>query len=173
MGVFLALHKLDEDNLQDVLDEIYGIQTQLENMEGVHPYHRFVSVGATNVAMESLQLWHTVSNNPDHALHRVTFSEQLDNNGFRRNLQGAGLGPSYTSMISMTDLVGFLALCPPVWILSTAISFPLYLIPIPFIGTLLSPFVYIFLVPIVLGHTLFSTAFSGTGWLFLELLSPI
>lgn len=172
--LFLTLDKVDDGNVLDVLKEIDDIANALVDHPDLHhPYHKFVAQAATNVASESLLLWHAVHQDPGHNLYGITFQEEKEEEPQRHLQLTTGIGPTYTSLISSFDLFGFFMMCPPVFLFSTALYFPLNLIPVPFVGAMISPFLMLVLVPIVLGHTFVTTAFSAVAWMSVGLLSPI
>jgi len=76
-----TVESLNEQNIDEVVDQLAGIQNELEKMEGssIEAYQT-LSLAGVSVAIESSKLWHSVVYDRNHNLHKLVV-------GGRRKLQ--------------------------------------------------------------------------------------
>ena len=87
-----VIDSLNEDNLDDVVNMLNTIQTDLENLEDVIPEYQSVGVASLSVAIESAKFWSKVVKDESHPLYSVVNGRKEDD----RRLQTAGSGIDIT-----------------------------------------------------------------------------
>lgn len=166
--MFETVDKIEKDNLDEVIETLTDIQTQVEEMEGVGPYFKYMSHAATGISIESSQLWHRVQNDPEHGLYNITFPDDADDG---RRLQGT---TACENFIPRIDLVGFFVLKPATLAFNFLVGRIPGLIPIPYVGAILFwPVFFVFDFIFLIGYTFMSTAFSTVGMLACKISSTV
>jgi len=110
------IYGLDEHNVDDIVDALTQVQSDLESMKD-DKGHLMGAIASLSVAIESTKLWHNVFTDPEHDLHEtVTFGKrrlQLELPDFDiPEIIEADVTAAISSVVS-TDPVNFFTITGP------------------------------------------------------------
>jgi len=94
-----VIGRLDEHNIEEVVDDLTAMKHEIEDFEGLDEGHKLSTLVGISVAIESSKLWHSVHFDEDHPLHFGAIESHGD-----RRLQ-ANILSKLTGVV-VTDMMG-------------------------------------------------------------------
>lgn len=154
---------LDKDNREEVQTTLKELQKEAECVENVHPYYKFLTVAAMDVALKSTEMWHEMRYGEDTLLRSV---QHLGNDRSLQQVPGFPSLNDCTSVIVFADVVSFLSVYPTGFVLTVFYFIPI-IIPIFLPTIVFTTYVWIFfLVNAFSAFVMASVTASAVAWLF-------
>lgn len=87
-NIVFTIENINESNLDDVLDALTDIESEMTEMTDIKKVHQIVGLTGASIAIESTKLWHTVFHDTEHPLNGLmNLNNSNDSNRRSRNMQ--------------------------------------------------------------------------------------
>lgn len=102
-----AIKKIGFHNVDNMLDEIMSIRTNIEDTDNVQAHHKDAALSGLSVAYESIELWNKVYSNSSHPLYGIHYpSHYLQNDSDKNGRNNRKLQNIDIAGIVMADFQG-------------------------------------------------------------------